>query len=142
MGLPRDVTALRLLVEVRAPGSDLVLLVWFSVVPSMEDGPLVKTASGARDLQRLRLVCHNPLEGDVLGYLHASAAGSPITLWLSGVVVFFFVAYLCFHDTSSPWFARALSSLCWRMLCRPCFGRSGRCFATMDTLLVISADGP
>ena len=82
---------------------------------------------------------HVPLEGVVLGFLHASAAA-----WflcdLPGVIVLMCVAYLCTLVTSSPWFAGAvttladtLPSLCWRMLCRPCFARSDRYFATLAT---------
>ena len=85
------------------------------------------------------LVRHVSLESVILGFPHASAAA-----WfpwnLSWVVVLMCVAYLCSLDTSSPWFAGAattsadtLPSLCWRMLCRPCYARFGGYFATLAT---------
>ena len=76
------------------------------------------------------MVRHTPLEGIVLGYLHAHTAGSLISLWL--------VVGGCLHLYRLPVLYRriitmfvgaattttdALPSLCWRMLCRPCFVR-------------------
>ena len=59
-------------------GTAAVLHVQLSAV--LEDGSLVKTMSDASDWRCWRLVRHIPVEGIVLGFLHAHAADSLFSL--------------------------------------------------------------
>ena len=71
---------------------------------------------------------HIPVEGIVLGFLHAIAAGSLISLRLvvSGRLHLYNLPVLYRHIITmfvgaATTTTDALPSLCWRILCRPCF---------------------
>ena len=86
--------------------------------------------SDASDWRCWRLVRHIPVEGIVLGFLHAIAAGSLISLRLvvSGRLHLYNLPVL--YRRIIIMFVGAVSTktddlplLCWWMLCRPCFVR-------------------
>jgi len=86
--------------------------------------------SDASDWRCWRLVRHIPVEGIVLGFLHAIAAGSLISLRLvvNGRLHLYNlpVLYPCIITMfvgAATTSTDALPSLCWLMFCRPCFVR-------------------
>ena len=86
--------------------------------------------SDASDWRCWRLVRHIPVEGIVLGFLHAIAAGSLISLRLvvSGRLHLYnlHVLYrriITMFVGAATTSTDALPLLCWRMFCRPCFVR-------------------
>jgi hypothetical protein len=88
----------------------------------------MKTISDASDWRCWRLVRHFPVEGIVLGFLHAIATGSPISLRLAvggrlhlySLPVLYYRIITMFVGAATTT-TDALSSLCRRILCRPCF---------------------
>ncbi|KAG2629749.1 hypothetical protein PVAP13_3KG449903 [Panicum virgatum] len=82
--------------------------------------------SDASDWRCWRLVCHIPVEGIVLGFLHAYTASSLISLQLAvggrprlfRLPVFYRYIITMFIGAATIKTV-ALPSLCWRMLCRP-----------------------
>ena len=90
----------------------------------------MKTISDASDWRCWRLVRHFPVEGIVLGFLHAIAAGNLISLRLvvSGRLHLYNL-HVLYRRIITMFVGAAttttddLPSLCWRMLCRPCFVR-------------------
>ena len=83
--------------------------------------------SNSLDWRCWRLVRHIPVEGIVLGFLHAHAAGSLISLRLAvdGRLHLYRLPMLYRHIITmfvgaTTTTTDALPS-CWRMLCRPCF---------------------
>ena len=102
------------------------------------DGSLVKTMSDASDWRCWRLVRHIPVEGIVLGFLHAHAAGSLIPLQPAvGGRLHLFRLPVLYHRAITMFVGAttittdALPLLVWRMLCRPCYSYSDGCFAIM-----------
>ena len=74
------------------------------------------------------MVRHTPLEGIVLGYLHAHTAGSLISLWLAVggrlhlyrlPVLYRRIITMSVGATTTT--TNALPLLCWWMLCHLCF---------------------
>ena len=73
---------------------------------------------------------HIPLEGIVLGYIHALAVGSLISLWLAVGNHLHLYRLPVLYRRIIIMFVGAVSTktddlplLCWWMLCRPCFVR-------------------
>jgi len=117
-------------------GTAAVLHVQLSAV--LEDGSLVKTMSDASDWRCWRLVRHIPVEGIVLGFLHAHTAGSLIPLQPAvGGRLHLFRLPVLYHRAITMFVGAttittdALPLLVWRMLCRPCYSYSDGCFAIM-----------
>ena len=88
----------------------------------------MKTMSDASDWRCWHLVCHIPVEGIVLGFLHAYTASSLIFLQLAvggrprlfRLPVFYRHIITMFIGAATIKTV-ALPSLCWRMLRRLCF---------------------
>jgi hypothetical protein len=83
-------------------------------------------------LTAMALGRHVPPEGVVLGYIHASAACRRVPLLCRGGGPRFCVAYLCFLDTSSPWFTGVVTTLADAL---PPFFVAGGCLAALSIAL-------